>query len=92
MIPGFCQDFETKTLKELEEGTRSNHINLHVEEINNRELGIKKIIKTYQISDLEVYSEIKDFFEILKSMKENDLQDTVFRRNLKYDEVYQILE
>ena len=51
LIPGFWQDFETKTLKELEERTSSNHINLHVEEINNRELGIKKELKhiEYQI-------------------------------------------
>ena len=40
--PGFWQELDTKTLEELEEETSSNHINLHVEENNNRELGMKK--------------------------------------------------
>ena len=91
--PGFWQEIDTKTLEELEEETSSNHINLHVEEINNRELGMKKKrFKTYQISDLEDYSKIKDFFETLKSMKKNDREDTVFRLNLTYNEMEQTLE
>ena len=39
---GFRQEIDNKTLEELEEKTSSNHIKLHVEEINNRELGMKK--------------------------------------------------
>ena len=39
---GFWQEIDNKTLEELEEKTSSNHIKLHVEEINNRELGMKK--------------------------------------------------
>ena len=88
--PGFWQEIDTKTLEELEEKTSSNHIKLRVEEINNRELR-KKRFKTYQISDLEDYSKIKEFFETLKSLKKNG-EDTVFRQIFSYTDVEQTLE
>ena len=91
IIPGHYQtESAERTINELNkllELRSENGIELHVEQV--RKKGII-LIKDYSLSSLGMFKD--EIFEEIKNVKYNDLEDLVYRFQLIYDEIIDILD
>ena len=91
IIPGHYEtESAEKTIDELKkllELRSQNGIELHVEQV--RKKGIL-LINDYSLSSLGMFKD--EIFEELKKAKYNDLEDLVYRFQLTYDEIIDILD
>ena len=67
-----------------------NDIDLHVEEVRKRRNQIKIGDKEYKVSDLDTRK--IETIKQLKNIEYNDLEDMVYRMELTYDEIIDILD
>ena len=91
IIPGHYQTTSAeKTIYELNKLLELRSLELHVKEV--RERGQEIIIrdKEYKISDFDIFKE--EILEELKNVKYNDLEDLVYRMQLTYDELIDIID
>ena len=90
-IPGHWQtDSAEKTIDELKESSElrsQNGIELHVEQVSKNGL---ILINDYSLSSLGAFK--KDILEELKNLKYNDLEDLVYRFQLTYGEIIDIID
>ena len=90
-IPGHYQTASAeKIIDELNKLLELKSLELHVKEV--RERGHQIIIgdKEYKLSDFDTFKE--EILEELKIVKYNDLEDLVYRMQLTYDEIIDILD
>ena len=91
IIPGHYEtEYAEKTIDELNkllELRSQNGIELHVEQV--RKKGII-LIDDYSLSSLGMFK--KEILEELKKVEYNDLEDLVFRFQLTYDEIIDVLD
>ena len=91
IIPGHYQNKSAeKAIDELNSLLELKSLELHVKEV--RERGHQIIIgdKEYKLSDFDTFKE--EILEELKDVKYNDLEDLVYRMQLTYDEIIDILD
>ena len=67
-----------------------NNIELHVQEVRKRRNKIKINSIEYSLSDFD--NSIEEILEELKSAKNHDLEDLVYRMQLTYEEVIDVLD
>ena len=91
IIPGHYQNkSDEKTINELKkllELRSENGIELHVEQVRKKGL---ILINDYSLSSLGMFKD--EILEDLKNAKFNDLEDLVYRFQLTYDEIIDILD
>ena len=91
IIPGHYEtESAEKTiyeLKKLLELRSQNGIELHVEQVRKKAI---LLINDYSLSSLGMFKD--EIFEELKKAKYNDLEDLVYRFQLTYDEIIDILD
>ena len=91
IIPGHYQnESDQKTINELKkllELRSENGIELHVEQVRKKGLFL---INDYSLSSLGMFKD--EILEELKNIKFNDLEDMVYRFQLTYDEIIDILD
>ena len=91
IIPGHYQtEFAEQTIDELNKLLELNSLELHVEEVRKRGNRIKSGDKEYKLSDFDTRKH--EIIEGLKNDKYGDLKDLVYRMQLTYDEIIDILE
>ena len=91
IIPGHYEtEFAEKTISELNKLLELKSIELHVEEVIKRGNKIKIGDKEYKLSDFDTQK--YEILEELKNVKYNDLEDLVYRMELTYDEIIDILD
>ena len=91
IIPGHYQNESAqKTITELNKLLELRFLELHVKEVRKR--GQQTVIgnKEYKLSDFDTFKE--EILEELKNLKYNDLEDLVYRMQLTYDEIINILD
>ena len=89
-IPGHCEtDFDRKTFAKIGELIDLNSFELHVEEVRKRGNKIKIGDNEYSLSDFDTQK--NERLEELKEAKNNDLEDSAYRMQLKFVEVRNIL-
>ena len=90
-VPGHWENNSTKKtfdeLNKLLELRSQNGIDLHVEEVRKKGL---TVINDYPLSSIGTFKE--QILEELKKAKYNDLVDLVYRFQLTYDEIIDILD
>ena len=90
-VPGHYEtESAGKTINELNkllEIRSQNGIELHVEQVRKKGL---ILINDYSISSLGMFKD--EILEVLKNAKFNDLEDMVYRFQLTYDEIMDILD
>ena len=91
IVPGHYEtESAEKTIDELNkllELKSQNGIELHVEQVRKKGL---ILINDYSLSSLGMFKD--EILEDLKNAKFNDLEDTVYRFQLTYDEIMDILD
>ena len=91
IIPGHYETKSAeKTVDELNKLLELKSLELHVAEVRKRRIKIKIGDIEYKLSDFDTQK-----FEILKKLKNlkyNDLQDLVYRMQLTYDEIIDVLD
>ena len=91
IIPGHYQnEFAEKTIDELNKLLELKSLELHVKEVRKRGNKIKIGDNEYKLSDFD--NEKNEILEELKNVKDNDLEDLVYRMQLTYDEIINILD
>ena len=91
IIPGHYQtEFAEETIDELNKLLELKFLELHVEEVRKRGNRIKMGDKEYNLSDFDTQKH--EILEDLKNVKYNDLKDLVYRMQLTYNEIIDILE
>ena len=91
IIPGHCENKSAeKAIDEINKLLELKPFELHVKEVIER--GHQIIIgdKVYNLSDFDTFKE--EILEELKNGKYNDLEDLVYRMQLTYDEIIDILD
>ena len=73
-------------ISELLEQSNFNHIELHVEEVNKKDLAKKVGLYTYQLPELKECSK-KRIFKTSKNMKNNDFENMVVRMKLTNNDI-----
>ena len=90
-IPGHYQnEFAEKTIDELNKLLELKSLELHVKEVRKRGNKIKIGANEYKLSDFD--SQKHEILEELKNAKYNDLEDLVYRMQLTYNEIIDILD
>ena len=79
-----------KLLKNLNKILELRSLELHVEEVRKRGNKIKIKDKEYKLSDFDTQK--NEFLEELKIIKYNDLEDLVYRMQLTYNEIIDVLD
>ena len=79
-----------KTIDELNELLELKSLELHVKEVRKRGNKIKIGDIEYKLSDFDTQKH--EIIEELKNAKYNDLEDLVYRMQLTYDEIIDILD
>ena len=90
-VPGHWESKSAeKSIDELKELLELNSMELHVKEVKKR--GYQLLIgdKNYKLSEFFTFKE--EILEGLKKTKYNDLEDLVYRYQLTYDEIVDILD
>ena len=91
IIPGHYEtEYAGKTIDELNkllELRSQNGIELHVEQVRKKGL---ILIEDYSLSSLGMFK--KEILEELKKVEYNDLEDLVYRFQLTYDEIIDVLD
>ena len=91
IIPGHYQNkTDEKMINDLNKLLELESLELHVEEVKKRGNKIKIGDVEYQLSDFD--NQKYEIIEELKNVKNNDLEDLVYRMRLSYDEVMDILD
>ena len=91
IIPGHYQNkSDEKTFNELYKILELRSLELHVKEVRKRGNRIKIGDIEYNLSDFDTQK--NEILETLKNVKYNDLKDLVYRMQLTYDEVIDILD
>ena len=91
IIPGhYKTEFAEKVINDLNELYELNSLELHVEAVRKRG-NIRKIAdKEYMLSDLD--NQKNEILEELGNVKYNDLRDLIYRMQLTYNEIIDILD
>ena len=91
IIPGHYQtEFAEKIIYDLNKLLELKYIELHVEEVRERGNKIKIGDNEYKLSDFDTQK--NETLEELKKAKYKDLKDLVYRLQLTYDEIIDILD
>ena len=91
IIPGHYQtEFAEKTIDELNKFLELKSLELHVAEVRKRGNIIKIGDNEYKLSDFDTQKH--EVIEELKNAKYNDLEDLVYRMQLTYNEIINILD
>ena len=92
IIPGHYQNKsdEKKTIDELNKFLELRSLELHVKEVRKRGHQLKIRDEEYNSSDFVTYKE--EILEELKIVNYNNLEDMVYRFQLTYDEIVNILD
>ena len=91
IIPGHYQNkTDEKTIDNLNKLLELKSLELHVEEVKKRGNKIKIEDKEFKLSDFD--DQKNEIIEELKNAKYNDLEDSVYRMRLSYDEIMDILD
>ena len=91
IIPGHYQtESAEKTFDELNKLTELRSLELHVEEVRKRGRKIEIGDSEYKLSDFDSHK--NEILEELKNVKYNDLEDLVYRMQLTYNEIIDILD
>ena len=91
IIPGHYEtEFAEKTIDELNKLLELNSLELHVKEVRKRWNKTKIGDIEYKLSDFDTQKH--EILEKLKNAKYNDLEDLVYRMQLTYDEIINILD
>ena len=91
IIPGpYRIKSDEKTIDELNKLLELKSLELHVEEVKKRGNKIKIGDNEYKLSDFDTTK--FEIIEELKNVKYNDLEDLVYRVQLTYDEIIDILD
>ena len=91
IIPGHYQtEFAEETIDKLYKLLELKSLELHVAEVRKRGKIIKIGDNEYKLSDFDTQKH--EIIEELKNAKYNDLEDLVYRMQLTYDEIINILD
>ena len=91
IIPGHYQNkSDEKTIDDLNKLLELKSLELHVKEVRKRGDKIKIGDNEYKLSDFD--SQKHEIIEELKNAKYNDLEVLVYRMQLTYDEIINILD
>ena len=91
IIPGHYQnEFAEKTIEELNKVLELKSLELHVAEVRKRGTKIKIADNEYKLSDFD--TQRNEILTELKNIKYNDLEDLVYRMQLTYNEIIDILD
>ena len=91
IIPGHYQtEFAEETIDKLYKLLELKSLELHVAEVRKRGNIIKTGDNEYKLSDFDTQKH--EIIEELKNAKYNDLEDLVYRMQLTYDEIINILD
>ena len=89
-IPGHWQtESDEKTIDELNKFLELKSLELHVKEVRKRGNQIKMGDNDYKLSDFDTQK--NELLEELRNVKYNDNEDLVYRMQLTYDEIIDIL-
>ena len=80
---------DEKTIDEVKKLLELKSLELHVKEIGKRGNQIKIGDNKYKLSDFDTQK--TDILDELRNVKNNDLEDLVYRKQLTYDEIIDIL-
>ena len=91
IIPGhYKTEFAEKVINDLNKLEELRSLELHVEEVRKRG-NLKKIEdKEYKLSDFDTQK--NEILEELRNVKYNDLRDLIYRMQLTYNEIIDILD
>ena len=91
IIPGHYQtEFAEKIIDDLNKVLELKSLELHVEELRKRGDKIKIGGNEYKLSDFDTQK--NEILEELRNVKYNDLKDLVYRMQLTYNEIIDILD
>ena len=91
IIPGhWVTEFVEKIINELNRLLELRSLDLHVNEVRKRGNKIKIGDKEYKLSDFD--NQKYEILEEIKNAKYNDLADLVYRMQLTYDEIIDVLD
>ena len=91
IIPGhYKTEFAEKVISDLNKLIELRSLELHVEEVRKRGNKIKIGDNEYKLSDFDTQK--NEILEELKKIKYNDLRDLVYRMQLTYNEIIDILD
>ena len=91
IIPGHYQtEFAEKMINDLNKLLELKSLELHVEEVRKKGNKSKIGDKEYKLSDFDTQK--TEILEELGNVKYNDLKDLVYRMQLTYDEIMDILD
>ena len=91
LIPGHYQNkSDEKTIDELNKLLELRSLELHVKEVRKKGNKIKIGDKEYKLSDFD--NKKIEIIEDLKNVQYNDLEDLVYRMQLTYDEIIDVLD
>ena len=91
IIPGhYKTEFAEKVINDLNKLYELKSLELHVEEVRKRGNKIKIGDKEYKLSDLD--NQKNEILEELRNVKYNDLRDLIYRMQLTYNEIIDILD
>ena len=91
IIPGHYEtEFAEKTIEDLNKLLELKSLELHVNEVRKRGNIIKIADKEYKLSDFD--NQKYEIIEELRNDKYNDLADLVYRMQLTYDEIIDVLD
>ena len=91
IIPGhYKTEFAKKVINDLNKLIELRSLELHVEEVRKRGNILEIEDKEYKLSDFDTQK--NEILEELKSVKYNDLRDLIYRMQLTYNEVIDILD
>ena len=81
---------DEKTIVELDKLLELNSLELHVKEVRRRGNEIKIGDNEYKLSDFDTQK--IEILEEFKNVRNNDLEDLVYRMQLTYDEIIDVLD
>ena len=91
ILPGHYETQSAEiTIDELNKLLELKSLELHVKEVRKRGNKIKIGDREYKLSDFD--SQKTEILEELKNIKYNDLEDLVYRMQLTYDEIIDVLD
>ena len=91
IIPGHWETgFAGKIIDEVNRLLELRSLELHVNEVRERGNTIKIGDKEYKLSDFDIQK--YEIIEELKNVKYKDLEDLVYRMQLTYDEIIDVLD
>ena len=91
IIPGhYRTEFAEKKVIDLNKLLELKSLELHMEEVRKRGNKIKKGDNEYKLSEFDTQK--NEILEGLRNVKYNDLEDLVYRMQLTYDEIIDVLD